>query len=207
MATANISVGKSVLASVIIEELEGRAGVKILYFYCRYDDPQKQTFVAMARTFLQQLLRIDENIVAYLYETAISDGNASLSSRKTAETLLETCLAAAGQVYIVLDGVDECPLVEQKALVKWLREYTETSRSTQEPSHCLFLSQYDGNTLSMFSGLPTLMVTTVDNEGDIKSFCQRRMQEFPAELCLRHAEATDISNRIAERADGMCLQQ
>ena len=194
--------GKSVLASLVVEELEPTTPKRVLYFYCRYDEPSKQTFVAMACSFLQQLLRIDDLVVTQLYETAIADGSHRLSSRKLAESVLETCLKAVGGLSIVLDGLDECPDLEQKAVATWLRKYINSSSSEPEPSRCIILSQRDEKTESLLNTVPTIQITVTDNRKDIESFCQARVLELPDRLELSDTEREQIATTISERAQG-----
>lgn len=190
------------MASLAVEELEKITPKRVLYFYCRYDDLRKQTFVAMTCSFLQQLLRTDDIVVAQLYETAISDGNYSLTSRKLAESVLEICLKAVGGVSIVLDGLDECPDVEQKAIALWLRKYIDSSSSEPEPSRCLFLSQRDEKIENLLSGLPTIQMSVSDNRKDIEAYCQARVVEFPDRMELSDTEREQIATTISERAQG-----
>jgi hypothetical protein len=194
--------GKSVLASLIVEELEKTTPNKVLYFYCRYDELRKQTFVAMACSFLQQLLRMNDLVVTQLYETAISDGNYNLNSRKLAESILEICLKAVGSVSIVLDGLDECPDVEQKAMALWLRKYIDSSSSEPGRSRCLILSQRDETTESLLDAIPTIQITVTDNRRDIEAYCKSRVLELPDRLELTNTEREQIAVTISERAQG-----
>jgi hypothetical protein len=193
------------LASLVVEELDKTTPKKVLYFYCRYDEPRKQTFVAMACTFLQQLLRMNDFVVTQLYETAISDGNYNLNSRKLAESILEICLKAVGSVSIVLDGLDECPDVEQKAMALWLRKYIDSSSSEPEPSRCLILSQRDEKTESLLNTIPTIQITVTDNRRDIEAYCYSRVLELPDRLELSDTEREQIAATISERAQGTTI--
>lgn len=203
---ANCCAGKSVLASLVAEELAKLTPKRVLYFYCRYDDPRKQTFVAMACSLLQQLLHLDDLILNQLYETAVSDGGQHLTSRKTAESTLEICLKAVGSVTIILDGIDECPdFDEQKVMVQWLLKYVTSSSAEPDPSRCLILSQHDEKTKSLLGEIPTIKLDVADNKKDIEIYCQDRVREFPDLLEISDEERARIAGIVSERAQGMAM--
>ena len=157
----------------------------------------------MTCSLLQQLLRLDNLVITQLYETAILDGGQHLTSRKTAESILEVSLKAVGSVSIVLDGIDECPdLDEQKAMVQWLLKYVTTSSSEPEPSRCLILSQHDEKTESLLGMVPTIKLTVSDNKKDIETYCRARVREFPDRLEINNAEREQIAITVSERAQG-----
>ena len=189
---------------MVIDEAKCLTDTKVLYFYCRYTDPQDQrrTFVAMARSFLAQLLRSGDSMVSYLFEYATSEGDSRLRTRKSAEELLEVCLKDTGRIYIIVDGLDECPEHEQKAIVSWLRKYVDSSSSEPEPSRCLFLSQFDGAIRSMLSSIPTLSIRPDDNKADIHAFCQGNIGRIRTKFGLDDLESIGIVSTTSARADG-----
>lgn len=171
-AYSNDSSGKTVLASVIIDEARSVDNVNTLYFYFRSSDPQKQTFVAMARAFLSQILRLDSSVVSPLYETVLSEADPSLTTRKLAESLLEIGLKDLERTYIIVDGLDECSNSEQKAICVWLRKFADnTHTSLQESNRCVILSQYDSSTRALLSTVPTIGILHTDTAADIEAYC------------------------------------
>lgn len=201
-ASANGLTGKSVLASLIIDEIQNMSSARLVYFYCRNGDGQPNSFVALIRSFLNQLLQMDESIVSFLYETAVSDCGSCLAIRKTAEELLDVCLKRIGSVYIVLDGVDECSESEQKAIISWLRKFIDNSTAEAQPSRCLFLSQYDGSTKALLAGIPAISITANDNNGDIEAYCRDWAGTISEKLSISDTEATQIAAKTSERAQG-----
>ena len=194
--------GKTVLASMIIDETVSLKDTNVLYFYCRYDDPQRRTFVAMARSFLSQLLSNHDAIVAHLYETAASNGGSCITTRKSVEALLDVCLKEAGRTYFILDGLDECLEIEQKAIASWLCKYVERSSAEPEPSRCLFFSRFEETTKSLLSSLPTISVRPRDNQADIQTYCEGRAKDLRDAFKLTDKESEQIVKITCERAKG-----
>jgi hypothetical protein len=64
--------------------------VAVAFFYCKYQDEQKKTFLAIARALLAQLLNKNEDLLPYLHDQCISSGQVSLVSSKMCMELLET---------------------------------------------------------------------------------------------------------------------
>src|SRR5437763_7902 len=116
--------GKTVLASVIVEESQRlceKHPIHIVFFYCKHKDPQRNTFTAVAKGMLVQLLRQNDGLLSYLYEKALLSGETILESRVLAKELLETALKSLEKVYIIIDGVDECDRDEKKIIISWFR--------------------------------------------------------------------------------------
>lgn len=193
--------GKTVLASLVIDEAEKLADTKVIYFYCR-SDQQRQYFTSMARSFLRQLLRLDDSILIDLYEAATSDGDSGLNTRKSAERILEICFNDVGRTYIIIDGLDECPDPEQKAIVAWLRKFVDSSSSNTEPSRCVVFSQYDASTKTLLSTIPSLEILPNDIQADINIFCINRSTEIASKFGLDASEAAQIALTTSERANG-----
>ncbi len=85
-----LCVGKTVLASlIVVEELKKVGGTTVLFFYCRQNDPERNTFVAMARSLLWELMVQDDTLVDPLYLASIKSGELNLKTRKVAGEVLE----------------------------------------------------------------------------------------------------------------------
>lgn len=189
----------------MIDEVRKNPAAKLVYFFCHHSDEQRDNFAAMTRSFLHQLCHMDQAIVSYLYETAVSDGGACLATRKSAEKLLAICLKRVAPVHIVFDGVDECKESEQKAIIPWLRKFVDDSAADPQHSRCLFLSQYDGSTKALLSNVPGIPVTAKDNRADIDVYCGDWAESIRAKLNISHVESTQLAVKTSERAQGQEL--
>lgn len=190
------------LASLLIDEVRKIPASNLVYFYCRNNDEKRNNFIAMARSFLQQLCYMDTSITSYLYETAVSDGGSCLATRKSAEEILSVCLRRIGPAYIILDGIDECRESEQKAIIPWLRKFVDESIKEPKSSRCIFLSQYDASTKALLSSIPSIQITADDNRADIDAYCRNWSDKIKTKLRINDSEAINIARQTSERAKG-----
>lgn len=193
--------GKTVLASLLIDNCKSVANVRTVYFYCRHGDPRADNFISMARSFLDQLSHMESSIVDMLYDMATKKENC-FKTRKETEELLQLCLDAAGTLFIVVDGLDECTEPEQKAIARWLRKYADNSGATRDPTRCAFLSQDDTTTRALLSTLPTVRITASDNKDDIKAYCNAIAKEIQVKFAESDENISFIVEAVSSKAEG-----
>jgi len=178
---ADLFKGKSVIASLIIDRVRDLQNVSAAFFYFTHGDPEKNSFVPMARAILTQLLAQDASLVLLLEQKmSISSGQAVLSSRELAKELLTTALQSR-KTYVVLDGIDECERNPRKDVCGWFRSLADSlPAAKQDEIRCLFISQDDGFARKDLSMLPTLSITVDQIREDISSYAchlQERIEE------------------------------
>ncbi|KAK3623160.1 hypothetical protein LTR56_021742 [Elasticomyces elasticus] len=197
--------GKSVLASLVIDHCQLLGSVPILYFYCRYGDPERETFNAMARSILHQFVSSHDNLQVPLFDAAANSGEKGLRTVKLAEEMLEICLQAIGEVYIVIDGLDECPEIEQQRIARFWRRHVELSSAASRPSRCVFFSQEYSLATTLFATLPSLRILPSDLHTDISNYCSLGAKTIQDKFNLDPQEEAHIATLTAKRADGMFL--
>lgn len=120
--------GKSVLAGAIITECLTRTqatpGVAVAYFFCTYRDKNTHKPSNIMSSIAVQLARQDETAYQVL-EQAYDDLDSShfLSREPTDDMLVETLdkmCALFNQVYLVVDGLDECGVQVENTIRKLL---------------------------------------------------------------------------------------
>jgi hypothetical protein len=200
-----------VIASLVVDRLSETAetaespSTKPIYFFCKHDDPEKDTFLGMARSILHQLFLTDDNAFRYLFQAATAGCEIKLRSITLAKELLSTCLRSTGKVYAIIDGIDECHQTEQEHITKFWINYVEQSSSDLEPSKCALFSRDDTKTKSMFIGLPTIRVQGTAHEADVSSYSMKRTAELQQKFRLTDDEKNDIASKTASRAGSMFL--
>ncbi|KAL1641899.1 hypothetical protein SLS58_005734 [Diplodia intermedia] len=108
--------GKTVLASVIIEEMMKQSTPEeaIAYFYCDYKDEQRQQLPNILGAIACQLARQDESQRSFAllqdYYTACHPHDRPASSPKTSKLLevIQNMSSCFDEVSIVVDALDEC---------------------------------------------------------------------------------------------------
>lgn len=120
--------GKSVLAGAIITECLTRTratpGIAVAYFFCTYRDENTHKSSNILTSIATQLARQDET--AYQVLEQAYDGLRSshfLSNEPIDDMLMETLNKMCGffnQIYLVIDGLDECGVQVENTVRKLL---------------------------------------------------------------------------------------
>ncbi|KAF2815136.1 uncharacterized protein BDZ99DRAFT_354358, partial [Mytilinidion resinicola] len=100
--------GKSVLASSIIDHLKEATDKPILYFFCKNDNVDKNSSLAVLRSLIAQLLLWAPGLLTHIEGSFQKSGKRQIDSFYALLPIFLTCLANARTGYIVIDGVDEC---------------------------------------------------------------------------------------------------
>lgn len=132
-----IALGKTVLASLIVEECQRlckEQPISVVYFYCKHGDSMRDSFMAVIRGILVQILRENDDLLPYLYEKASISGEPILRSPELARELLETALRSLAKVYVIIDGLDECDKNEQKKIITWFRSTIDSGPEANSES-------------------------------------------------------------------------
>ncbi|KAI0577634.1 zf-H2C2-2 domain-containing protein [Pyrenophora tritici-repentis] len=117
--------GKTILASRVIDACRCLPQARVAFFYCRNTDGDRNALVAVARTIISQLVVENDMLLLKVFETAQASGEAVLSSRSMAKTLLAIALQTfptSQKTYIIIDGLDEYAREDRKEISIWFKE-------------------------------------------------------------------------------------
>lgn len=205
-----IAKGKTVLASLIIDEARKLAqknqGVSVIFFYCRYLDSGRSTFLGVARGLLSQLLSQDDALLSYLHDKASTSGQTILSTASVAKDLLETSIKNCDKLYVVIDGLDECEKEERRQIVAFFEDICASLPQDEADSlRCLFLSQDDNMARKDFAKIPSLKITEAHTKKDIQAYSLARSKEIQAKFGLAPDRQHVIYQTIVDKAEGCLL--
>ncbi|PIA93282.1 hypothetical protein CB0940_04886 [Cercospora beticola] len=197
--------GKSVLASLIVDESLPLANVMTIFFYFKHDHSEKDTFLAMARSLLHQLSLLDDTLLLYLFEIATRRGENVLKTTKLAKEVLTTCLNATGKVRAVIDGVNECHEKEQKHIVEFWIRHCEEFRSGPNSCRCIMFSQDDASTRPLFATVPAIRIYGEAHNADIRASCTSWGEKIQSKFKLSRQDTRRLVTETADRAQSMFL--
>ncbi|KAI1769276.1 hypothetical protein GGR53DRAFT_473750 [Hypoxylon sp. FL1150] len=196
--------GKTILASVIVDEVRGIDQASIAFFYCKYGDPLRNTFMSVAKSLLAQLLVQNSHLLQLLYEKSSMSGEIVLTSKTIAKELLRIALNSCAKTYIILDGLDECDQGNRKEITLWFRSLVDGIPSNEMGAiRCVFVSQDDGSSRKDLGPVPSIEITRSDNKVDVAAFAKfwhRRIEDKFGTI-----ENKNIANLIQAKAQGMFL--
>lgn len=200
--------GKSILASYIVDEARSLKDFSTVYFYFRCADPQRDNFRFMARSLLSQFATQHDDSLNYIHEARQKTLDAELSRTKQAEELLEVALKSRKTI-VMLDGLDECPRNERSHICDYFKAVHESlGIRRQDDLRCLFISQEDGFAKKDLSGIFNMRITPEHVHKDIMSFargCQSRIEQKFEESCPLGRDMNSIADVLTNRADGMFI--
>lgn len=198
-------IGKTVLASLAIEEARKLTPKPtVLFFYCKHGDPERNSFLALARSLLAQILEQDQNLLLYFYQECCNSKEAVLTSPEKLTKLLDFAFKNCKSAYIIIDGLDECERDQRKSIAQWFRTLVESLPIT-EPwrLRCLFTSQNDSLARKDFDEIASLTIGPDDIKNDLQGFCRREADQLRASLYISEDMADSIAATVAQQAGGM----
>jgi hypothetical protein len=213
------SAGKTILASAIIDECRQANGFITSYFYCRDGDQNTNSAIGILKGLADQLLaQYGDLLIPSFYTRRHNSGDASLRSLDVAKKLLHDCCSIVPKLFLVVDGLDECEIVERKGAIESLTNLVGEC-NTIEPGklRVLVVSQYypDIQRLLQSCGATKLapkiiQISETDNENDIRAYVKiwvdkivsknwpeentsiEDMKEYLRSLTLVNAKGSDL---------------
>jgi hypothetical protein len=195
--------GKTVLASAIIEDCREQKAAKTTFFYCKHEDPQRTTFIAVLKAILSQLLRWDDDLLPWCYEKFLTSGQLVLSSETLCKELLHALLLSAPKTFIIIDGLDECDRSDWKPLLNFLAE-TVNVCDVQVPGklRVMIISQNEDNIRNNLRTFSEIALKANDNELDIQKYVQGWCRKVQDKFELEDEETDYICQSTCYRANG-----
>jgi hypothetical protein len=196
--------GKTVLASLLVEQFQKLPSASVVYFYNKYGDPKRNNAVAMLQSILSQLLLAQPSLTPYVFEVASNSGKNSLDTVEAARKILDVVFASFDDtVYLILDGLDECPKSEKGAVVSVFRSLvTSANDNRPEALRCCFFSQQDNDIGPLLKGIPALTITSKHNHDDIYTYCQAEGRKIQDQFGLSDSETQSMITDVSTGADG-----
>lgn len=162
-------IGKTILSSVIVDEVSKMKDTSMAFFYCKHGDIMRNSLVSIVRALLSQLLVHNMTLLPYLHEKASLSSDVILSSREIAKEILKTVVNSCEKVFIILDGLDECGRDDRKEIALQFQELVNGATEIGSVK-CLFVSQDDGISRKDLADIPSIQVTMADTQSDIASY-------------------------------------
>ncbi|KAK8867413.1 C2H2 domain-containing protein [Apiospora arundinis] len=198
--------GKSVLASVIIDEIRQRPLTTVAYAYCKHKDYTKNTFISIAKTLLVQLLHRHNHLVPFYYDSALGSGEVSLHTLKLAKRLLQSLLQAIPSSFLIIDGLDECEVAQRKLTLDFFNEIVNTCDITDPGKlRLLILSRNEPDIRKSLALSTVIRVDGNDTIGDMKVYIGHRASNIQAKFSLTLEDRVYIERNVEDRSDGMFL--
>ena len=200
---ADLHPGKTMIASLIVEEMKINDSVDLAFFYCKYNDNQKNSFTNVLRSILVQLVQQNEDLLSYVYEACCSSSEVTLDSPSRLKNLVETSLRSCSDCCIIVDGVDECEETEEKKVIEWFLGFIENIPQHDAATiRLLFVSQRDKVTESLLAKAAVIPLDSKHHQEDIQAYARHWAEKLQRKFGISEGSASQISTAVADQAKG-----
>lgn len=188
---------------MVIDECLQDSSSTTAYFYCKENDPEKDTCISIFRGLLSQLLDQCQDLIPYSHEKSRTSGELNLTTTKLAGQLLKLFCEKLPKLYIVIDGLDECNTDQRKLVLSFLTE-TVVHCDNHNPGklRVLLVSQDFLDIAKALQAAPVLKLTAEDNKNDITAYVRVWCKKIQQKHALGINEVEDIENATCIRAKG-----
>jgi Cdc6-like AAA superfamily ATPase len=201
--------GKTILSTSAIEELEkSTTSSRVLYFYFDFTDTSKQSLEKMIRSLIKQLYEKRQETRACLDSLYSSCKDAQPTRESICSTLLDM-LYQSGEVYIILDALDECNTrsgPRTKGVLSWMVELLSIEQGNV---HLLVTSRSVDDIESSLNVwvLPEFKIPIQGKavDDDIRTYIHARVKEDLGlkRWCQLPEVQREIEVKIMENSNGM----
>ena len=202
--------GKSVLTSIVIEELRNifsRGNLSIAFIYCDSRQQDYNNARLLVSSLLKQLCAAEEEIPAPVeekYRSSLAEGSLVLTWTEVKNLLIQVLSSSKKRTIIIADGLDECDSPEEMCdlfrqcaeMIDKIVKVFVTSRSENRIIR-LKLDQH-----------PTILLDEASVKDDIASFIDAEVQSLTQSGRLSIGASLlkqEIIDSLLQRAEGMFL--
>ncbi len=188
---SNHNTGKTFLTTTVIHKSMGKG--RALFAYLSHSHSSSTSALSILHSLLFQLLADDDDLQTSFCQSARTNLK---NDTGVAAELLKALLNCAGNVYIIIDGVDEIPETERGRL---LRQFLDLSTACLE-AHILISSRPERDIADRLD--PTFGKIRVDkcNSGSIQTFVTTRKSQWFQERGFFEDQKQDIEALLAPLA-------
>lgn len=187
------------MSTYVIKYLQEQGGVTTAYHICNSHTTGKNLLSDILRSIADQLLRANLDLAPYIFDNYANKGLAPSVVRL--RKLIPELIGTVSSVRIIIDGLDEYPEHDQRAI---LTDLLSLSKSPGGNCRVLFSNRESTLISRTLGGKPTISLRDqdVDISSDIRLHVHARLKEFRA-LYGNHL-INKIEEDIVSKADGNC---
>ena len=135
-----------------------------------------------------------------------SNSEVSLESPALLKELVETCIKSCSNVLIVIDGLDECSVGEEKRIATWvLTMIHKINKDSPGSLRGLLISQRDATLERLLTRASVLSLDTQDHQKDIEAYCLGWSPRIKEKFDMKTDSANRIVTSVATQAEGQSL--
>ncbi|KIL85069.1 hypothetical protein FAVG1_11497 [Fusarium avenaceum] len=220
----NFGYGKTVLASLIVDELKPAEGQesrfllpkdsKTCFFYCEKDDNEHRNHLDILKGILLQMVESEDYILPLCDHETKASGGVNLVDARVAQKLIKTYIEYCPRQYIVIDGIDECEGTEIRQTAEFFKNLVSKYDTSIRLGHLrvMFIGRETSDTRRYITGDDCISIPLKpnDNQHDIRAFVMKRIPEFFQSVTfggfsLSEVDKADIEMKICNQSEDSFL--
>jgi hypothetical protein len=176
------------------------SAITSIYYICTSYTTGKNLLVEILQSFAGQLLRANLDLAPYIFENYANKG--LVPAIVLLRGLLAELLDMIPSVRVILDGIDEYPESDQRAI---LAELLSISKGSSGTCKILISSRISPQISKVLSSKPTISLRDYHEEvqGDIRAYVCERLGDLRRKLGDQLIDT--IERRVLEKADGSLI--
>lgn len=197
-------IGKTILASVLVDACEKIDNSHTAYFYCNYDDQETNTTLVVLKGLLMQAVTWRPELMSYFDEQRLNGGEPTIFKEQTAKKLANLVFRDGGQVYLVIDGIDECSPDDRKSILSFLSTLVrEIDQESPGKLRLIVISQNEPDIGRALVNATELQIGKQLNGDDIALYVETYTRRIGSKFGLDQDEVSALQKETCRYAEGI----
>jgi len=195
--------GKTILSSIIIDNLMKETANKTIYFYCDFKDAEKLSAIGIYCSLAAQILESNwDNDMPPEFESYYQKSKEKPPYESSLREQLMKLFGKIGRTQIIVDALDECSPSVRGDVLKTLLEIQQMGNI-----NILVTSREEVDIKQLVDGLDTpkicININAISNSGDIALFVTGQIERNTKLSKLKEVTKEEVATTITSQANGM----
>jgi Cdc6-like AAA superfamily ATPase len=189
--------GKTILSTYMIKRMQEEQGFTTAYHICNSYTTGKNLLAEILRSITVQFLRSNLELAPFIFENYANKGLAPSIVRL--RKLLPELVATLTSIRVIVDGLDEYPVSDQRII---LTELLTLSKSSGGQCKILFSNREGQQINKLLKDRATISLKdqSVDVNKDIEAYVHAKLEDFRGPFDDRLIDR--IEHQVVSKADG-----
>jgi hypothetical protein len=156
--------------------------------------------MALLKGLLAQLIRMSPELLAYVYGEVSATIELVLRSPETLMMLIETAFSTRKQLWMVLDGLDECERKERKHILSWVSKLTSDHSTVN--AQVFVTSQEELDIQNLLPRSPSITLHEPGHQDEIRNYVSRKAAKRSQQFNLSPDIEQEIVHKVTRQANG-----
>lgn len=159
--------------SQLVDYIQKRQNIQAAFYFCKYNLNTSDICTNVIRTVAVQLIHSYPDLVTYVYRSYVD--SVRNTSIKRMKDLLREILSSLTTCRIVLDGIDECSVEQQKEIIS---TFLSLQDSAAESCKVLFSSRNDESHIKRLLSRKTVIHLKGQTDDAIALYVNQKVDEL-----------------------------